>query len=736
MITISLDEKGTFENSEGSLRDVIMIAGPVYDDKNDPEDAKRERSRIRNYFEKICQEKSAPYPQALHWGSATDNQVIAVKREYMKSLGEFLKNGSRNGRAVPSFDGKPRSGLYYVYAMVKSRKGKTELIKLEVSNLVNEGNASNLYMHMVEDTIARLLFYNVEFIDQREVALDLATRVYVTDGGVDVSAHTDIGYTSNSRTRNNETRQYVKLTNQDVFRTALERDMLLEEKENDIDVKSLLVRSINYYDANAGHEFLYMADAICTYLGDSNTYGINRKYLQRTWKRMAELTDDRRLLFSHDVADTYFSKAWRNVASGDIFNGLCYAYDSFDGTSEEHAFYKEYWEPVLCKRIIDTVNMTELIEAVRKLTQYTRSNNINQQKLLYLYERLKMIMDKSGLNNDQIKAVLYDLYDAGIVAYNHVGNPEKAGECAEKCKQYSKYISIERKLDNRNKIAVGMCDSFKYKEAEQYILTSYEYCEKTFGTQAEMFGEDVAHYSVDYGIVCSQLAQIYSYMRDDKAETLFHKALGMMEKDSVNYNITKSYLLHYYLQSGEKDKYESHAKEYFGDNEDLEKQLEYLITEGSKKHNPQIALKFALFVYIKGIATFYTDKLPESLVLKLADMENTIEQINPDGKEQINGHPWEIIYKYLAIIAYKNKQYDRADYYRQKLENFKDEKGPLIDLVLQLGNIELAKLRNPQTNISEKVENACEIIKQINPEFKNIEASLEKINEIVTYTYR
>lgn len=53
MITISLDEQGVFENNTEVSGDIVMIAGIVYDDKNDAEDAKRERSRIRNYYE--CQ---------------------------------------------------------------------------------------------------------------------------------------------------------------------------------------------------------------------------------------------------------------------------------------------------------------------------------------------------------------------------------------------------------------------------------------------------------------------------------------------------------------------------------------------------------------------------------------------------------------------------------------------------------------------------------------------------------
>ena len=48
-----------------------------------------------------------------------------------------------------------------------------------------------------------------------------------------------------------------------------------------------------------------------------------------------------------------------------------------------------------------------------------------------------------------------------------------------------------------------------------------------------------------------------------------------MEKDMADYYITLSYLLHYYLQTKEKEKYEKYAKDYFGGYEDLEEQLIY-----------------------------------------------------------------------------------------------------------------------------------------------------------------
>lgn len=102
MITISLDDQGVFEQGGPSSDDVVMIAGIVYDDKNDVFDANREKTRIKNYFKSVCKNTKATYPQALHAGHGHDSEVRRVKSEYNKTLGEFLKTGKYKGQVVAS----------------------------------------------------------------------------------------------------------------------------------------------------------------------------------------------------------------------------------------------------------------------------------------------------------------------------------------------------------------------------------------------------------------------------------------------------------------------------------------------------------------------------------------------------------------------------------------------------------------------------------------------------------
>lgn len=730
MITISLDEQGVFENNEFPSGAIVMIAGVVYDDAGDSYDMVREKSRIKKYFELVCQNCHAVYPRALHVGHGQDNKVRLVKEEYSATIGDFLKKGTYKGQVVISCDGKPRMGKYYVYALVKSRRGKQNLISTDVSNLINENVASNLYLHMVEDVLSRLLFYNNEFIDQEEAAFDLATRVYKGRVGENLSEHTNIGY----RTQLVNDGELVFLTNADVFRTALERDML-SEQENDIAIKFLMARSINYNDANAGHELLYIADAVCTCLGFNNDYGTNKPYLTKVWERMHRLSGNNRLLFSYDDVDTGFANAWKWAENGDIYKALSVEFDSINLENEVAGFYEQVWEGELLKLLMKKADASTITMAVRKYSQSTRNNNINQQKLIFIFERLEKIAGNVVFLNSQDKSVLYDLYDAGVSAYNHIGNSDKAKECVDKCKEYMRFVGMEREIRNRNKAAVSLCDSFRYIEAEHMVRASYEYYKVSYEAQKKFFDGSALCNSVEFGIVCSQLGQIYGYMGDPRAENMFFEALNLLEKETADYYITESYLLHYYLETKDQDKYEMYAKEYYGGNYDLCKQLEYIILEGSTEKNPIISLKFALFVYLKSIVTFYLDEIPEELMQKLLDIESAISDINQNGMKQINGHPWEISYKYLAMIAFKAEKHKVAAGYMKKINTCIIDKGSTIEIIKLFGEVELLKTKSPEVDVTNKVEQICKLIESENPMLKGIN-SFEALEGVVKYTYR
>ncbi len=675
MITISLDEQGVFEHNDNPNGGIVMIAGIIYDDHGDSEDSEREKTRIREYFSRICGKFHAPYPGALHiCGGWSDRYVGKVKEEYKKSLDTFLKKGMYKGAKVPSSDGKDRSGEYYVFSLIKSPKGKPELSSDDVSNLIKEGYASNLYMHMVEDAISRILFYNNFFLDHDSVSLDLATRVYMGRVGEDVSAHTSLGF--DDRTVRDGT--IVFLTNSNVFRTALAREMLYET-ENDIKIKSLEARSINYFEPDNGHEFLYLSDAICTFLGANNTYE-QGEYISKTWDRLKKLSGNNRLLFLYDAVDTGFSKAWKYTDSGNIYKALSTFYDFTNRNSKEANFYRNHWEDIFRKHIVRRIDTSSFTMAVRQFSQSIKNNNLKPKKLVYIYEALFDLKDSVEFGNSQDNAVLYDLFDSGAAAYNHLGDSDKAQECISLCKQYAKYVGVERELRNRNKYVVSLCDSLEYEKAINVAQDTYEYYKSIFEIQKSIYGEAYANVH-DFGIINSQLGQCYAFANDSRAEDHLLEALSLFDKGTPDYYQTESYLLHYYVQSGNREKYLRYSKEFFGGKLEPIKQLEYVVSEGIKQSNPLISFKFALFIFVKGLYTFFLNEISADDITKIIDLEATIRAMNEHVDEFIGGYPWEIIYKYLALICISKKD-DNASVYLKKILGIRTNSG-ILNLIKQ-----------------------------------------------------
>ena len=728
MITVSLDEQGVFEHIEEEQdKKIVMVAGIIYDDHGYENDTQREKSRIKNYFTNVCQTHNAPYPRALHAGGIPIKVVAMIKSEYSDTLGEFLKNGTYHEEKVLSDDGIDRQGEYYVYAMIKSPKGKPELSSDDVSNLIKEDYASNLYMHMAEDVISRILFYNNYFLDKESVSLDLATRVYKGDVGEIVSEHLTLGY-EELPTRKGD---IVYLTNTHVFRTALAREMLYET-ENDILIKSLEARSINYFKDGKDLELLYLADAICTYVGFKTKY-TSPSYVQKAWDKMGELTGDNRLLFLYDSVDTSFVKAWKYVDSGNIYKALSTFYDSIDEGTKEAAFYRDHWKTVLLEHMDRRVDASAFAMAVRQFAQSTRNNNLKPEKLLFIYESLHVLKDKIVFSNPQDKAVLYDLYDAGVATYNHVGNTVKSRECLKMCDHYAKYAGVERELRNRNKYAVSLCDSLEFDKAIDVALDTYEYYEKIYEVQKNVFGDDNANVH-DFGIISSQLGQCYAYKKDNKAEKYLIEALKLFDKGTPDYFQTQSYLLHYYIQTGAKDKYIEYSREYFGNKTEILEQLKYIVSEGTKKSNPLISLNFALFVYIKGLYTFFVDELSETESEKIIKLEENLTSLKTDLTDYIQEYPWVLIYKYLAMICAR-KRNPMLNVYTKKIRALEMNMGilklikhcALLNIYRSVGNNNFAIACNKE------IESAYEELIDNNDKSSNMDA--DSINNIITFMY-
>ena len=127
----------------------------------------------------------------------------------------------------------------------------------------------------------------------------------------------------------------------------------------------------------------------------------------------------------------------------------------------------------------------------------------------------------NGLSSSTERNTKYLLYDAGMAVYTHIGNSVLAEKYYKKCTEIAD--------------AVGL---------EDYLTTR------------EIHISDISENgSVSLGRTYSQDAQILAFLRDKRAEAQFQNALNCFLYSSVDYKITQSYLLHFYLDNYEKGRY-------------------------------------------------------------------------------------------------------------------------------------------------------------------------------------
>ena len=107
MITFAYDESQGFEQYDIDPRVPIFISGVVYHDNGEElysypnsKNLGLESFRLIAYFRAVCRDagiKEKDFPRALH---SLESNNIKLKRKLLKSLPEYLRTGTYNGKDV------------------------------------------------------------------------------------------------------------------------------------------------------------------------------------------------------------------------------------------------------------------------------------------------------------------------------------------------------------------------------------------------------------------------------------------------------------------------------------------------------------------------------------------------------------------------------------------------------------------------------------------------------------
>ena len=126
----------------------------------------------------------------------------------------------------------------------------------------------------------------------------------------------------------------------------------------------------------------------------------------------------------------------------------------------------------------------------------------------------------------------------------------------------------------------------------------------------------------------------------------------------------------------------------FGGRETVDKQLEYLLNMDTEVES-FTTFKFCMYVFVRALWVFKRDDISyrcKNFILHLDD-----ELRVHDKDNQCNGHPWEIIFKYLALLALKLGELNQAKNYIERSKLDKEKKGRTIELIIHNGLIEYAE---------------------------------------------
>lgn len=630
MLTISLDEYGRFENTRPGR---CMIAGVVYEAAGNGRAA--ELNRIQAFLQKACADCNVRYPQDLHY-ERSGNMILnkdacdRVKNHIAGKFQSFIRDAG---------------GTYYIYAVVSERRGISMFADPSASNLLRDDYAGNKYLHMTQMAVRNLVVNN-PVIQDNSYHLELATRVLNVGQDSELKSQTEhLGMSRPIGANNARAQGVYTLTDVNTYISALS-GAILENERRDVDFK-LNVQSINYSgagDISRLQGFLYLADIVCSLLeavipGDGGT-------AQRVLDRAnSYTTHTKNMVWCYDDVDVLLWKAQQKRLAGKWLDSLDALYDITTGTTPQSAFYARTWVPMQLQRLRQDVTPAILEQAARELADYVMKPGAGTGRAWYLAEQLLDILSRHDTR--EYNSCRYWLYSAMITLCNHRGKSDQAAEYYQKAMAHAGSAPMEVYLELRNAYSVFLLDRLKFGEALENTKRTLAYEELADDLRQEFTeGQNMA--APHLGRTLSQLGQCHAFLEDHPAaQDAFRQALEKYHGEETDTQITRSYLLHSYIESNSREEYLALCRDYFGA-DTLQSQLEQVgnMTKTSRK--------YALFVLVKGWHRFRTGEVSSGVTRQLL---NRILRMREDRGE----HPWELISKYCALIAREKKLDDTAE---------------------------------------------------------------------------
>ncbi|MCR4654890.1 MAG: hypothetical protein K5770_01450 [Lachnospiraceae bacterium] len=693
-----------------------LIGGVIYDDQDSDGDEDAERKRIEAYYRAAVHSVNGNFPEDLHYGKNRDNENVGkVKKEVSTTLPEFLKKGTYKSRDLCDKKGAAlpvRKGKYYICAIVKSTKGKQALLKSEIGDFFRDGIASNIYFHMVSEAVEHFIFHNPYFPEAGKFKLDIAKRESPDIDEDAKNVYLEQGFIEKSTDKNAFTKEidrvHFSLLNADVFRTILSEQMIADGKKS-IQIHSMNMISVGYGKKEtkfSGKIFLYLADSVCSqlsYVKENERSEITENDIREINNRAFRLTGEDNLIFSYDEADELLKKSLRALETEEFYDSLRYAFKIMASETKESEFYREKWIPFIEKAVTDRImenpgsgeKTSAVYTAVQELRNAYLTNRLNPEEAFYIFT----VLEKScALLKDSyfVNALRFYINDIGLKAYSHKGDPQRAEIYYEECVKYADAVNIDDYIMMRNQYATSLCDAFDYGKAVRIMGTSIDLLQRIYDVFKAGFedGDKLFFGKRLLAETYSLAGQCASFMgEEDSAQIYFQSALSLFDSKDDSRKRTESYYLHHLIDSENRIGYLKQMALYCGsaDVKTYKNHLDAILEMAGKG---TVNGNYAMYLFLKGLCFFGSTNDVRSV---WEDIKAWEEAVN---KTERQAHPWEIIYKYLWLLADRVNDSEKTDEFCQRITELSSGCGDnLVDVISLMS---LARLYHEMKNTSEE----------------------------------
>lgn len=657
MLTIAIDENGHFNHDE-----VSFVGGYIYTG----EDYMEEKLRLFEFLKETCKSFDLQFPNDMHYDQDGKNKrkVRYFEDNIEKPLSDYLV----------------KNGKYHLILMIKSRKERKDF--MNISNLVDDRKANNLYEHMVSSILRNILFNNIGTKDQQNICIEIPTRVSVIekDDKDKLEEFRTLGY-DGKEIINGEKYMFYS-TDHKTFKTALSSMIMNSNKRHSTKFESINIQSINYRQESVDMAYLYLADTICNSFKRklSSSLDISNYRIQDIQEWAKNFTGGNEpYLWAYDDIDSLYNNIMEEYGKKNFIETLKALNNAKNTESDFVKHYNKNFFKEIEENIENAFDVNNLNIYISQLDNYYKKSNINYSEGIFIFDNLWKI---AMVRKEKIdKATLYGLADIGIRAYNHLGTGKENNPYYQICEDLKQYVPIETYLDTLNRsiqIHVNEFDFDKAIEKQSYILDCLDILKKAIMDISELndSGSNTSTRLTSRGRALSSLGQFYAFKRNEKALFYFEEASKeFIDMDKGNNHITISHILNFASDQKDIKVYERYSPIYFGGEKEINKQLAYLNETGKGS-------AFGFYTYFKGVNQLYIDQADDDFIEKILSIDFVKQKYNTSS------HPWQLIYKNIGMILYKKGRLKDAIKYMDKSLKCIDNPSGTISAINHFTNIQ------------------------------------------------